>query len=75
MRLPMELLFHLLRMKFREAMRLHRRGIEMDQKTLAKRVKCTRETISNIERGCVDPSLKKAIKIAGILGIDLSQIT
>jgi len=48
-----------------------RRSFGMSQSELARRAKVSRKTIMDIERGAVDPSLSRVLRILEQLGIAL----
>ncbi|MHA2249093.1 MAG: helix-turn-helix transcriptional regulator [Candidatus Kariarchaeaceae archaeon] len=47
---------------------------DLTQEALAKKLKVRRETISHIEKGKYNPSLKLALKIARILKTSIEEI-
>lgn len=56
---------------FAEQLKNIRLAKNMTQKQLAEKARVTQQTISSIEKGKIDPSLKLLLTIAGILGISL----
>lgn len=46
----------------------------MTQQKLAKRVGVTRQTIIAIEKGTFNPSVKLALKIAGVFGTEVEKL-
>ncbi|MCK4447126.1 MAG: helix-turn-helix transcriptional regulator [Candidatus Marinimicrobia bacterium] len=46
----------------------------MTQQELAKRAEVTRQTIIAIEKGTFNPSVKLALKIAGVFGIEVEKL-
>lgn len=57
--------------EFPNQLRNLRKEKSMTQKELADKVQVTQQTISAIESGRLDPSLKLLLTIAGILGVAL----
>lgn len=51
-----------------------RAKLELTQEDLAKKTKCSRQTISSIEKNRYSPSLLLAFKIAYILKTDINEV-
>lgn len=47
---------------------------KLSQKELSKQIGVSRQTLSMIEKGCVNPSLKIALKMSKIFMVDVNEL-
>lgn len=58
-----------------ERIRSLREKSGLTQKQIAERLNCSRQKYARIEKGVIDISYSNISKIAGILGVDIEEIT
>lgn len=61
-------------LSFKTNIKKYRRQVDMTQEELAKRVGVTRETISYLEKGKYNPSLRLAYQVAALFNVGIEEM-
>lgn len=61
-------------LSFKTNIKKYRRQVDMTQEELAKRVGVTRETISYLENGKYNPSLRLAYQVAALFNVGIEEM-
>ena len=61
-------------MQLHNWVKMHRARLDMTQEQLAQATGVSRQTVHAIERGKAEPSVALALRMAGVLGVSISEL-